>query len=496
MKVLFIYPNLGGSVGFNIGLAMLSAQLKRGAHETKLIHLNESLGSPLDFNNIEKTVLDYNPGLIGISVNTNQYSIGIDISRFLKSRGIDAPIVFGGIHPTLNPEKTLENPCVDFVVVGEGEGAILDLANSLERKINVFNIDNLWLKIDGKIRKNKLRKLISLENNFFMDVDLFENFKKITDLKNGWAEVILGRGCPFNCNYCFNDAYRKTYRKYGKAGDIKNYIRNGDYDVTLQGIIRMKDRFKNITCFSFVDDDFLIDRNSLEFIKRYKKEVGLPFVINTTVQSIDEEKLEALKSGGCDLLRIGIESGNENIRKEVLNRNVGNEAIIRKIRLARSKGLRVLTYNLIGLPNETREIIIETIKINLECGTDLVKMATFYPYEGTKIYSLCKEKGLINEESQETTLTYFDRSILNFDESYKADLSRMQKYFDVYLNYHDIRLMPYYREIMAKIERLPVNNLDNSEIKKEIEIISRELSYQGIEHYALKYTAFLAVKVN
>jgi len=130
MKVLFIYPNLNAQVGFNYGIAFLSACLKERGHSTALLNINENIGFELDLARIRKEVAAFAPDLIGFSVVTNQYRFAREIARDIKAY-CDAPVVCGGIHPTMDPESVLREDCFDYACIGEGEHAIVELADAL-----------------------------------------------------------------------------------------------------------------------------------------------------------------------------------------------------------------------------------------------------------------------------------------------------------------------------------------------------------------------------
>ena len=125
MRLLFIYPNLNAQIGFNYGIAYMSGLLKTHGIETFLLNVNEQLGYPLDLDRIGRDVERIAPDLIGFSVLTNQYKYALDIAASLKAR-FDVPLVFGGIHPTMDPSGTLAEKVVDYICVGEGEEALLE----------------------------------------------------------------------------------------------------------------------------------------------------------------------------------------------------------------------------------------------------------------------------------------------------------------------------------------------------------------------------------
>jgi anaerobic magnesium-protoporphyrin IX monomethyl ester cyclase len=499
MKILFIFPNLGSPIGFNIGIGVLSAVLKNRRHQVKLIHLNESLGFPLDFAKIRKIILDYKPGLIGFSVNTNQFSVGITIARFIKNKiSKDIPVVFGGIHPTIAPEKVLEFDCVDIIVLGEGEGALVELAEQLEKKGDISRIKNVWLKKGGKIVKNRLRGFIPLHEAPFMDTGIFD-FQKMVDLRHGWVDVLLSRGCPHSCAYCFNAAYKETYARHAGREKAVNYLREGDYRAAIEGIKNILEQYTNIRCISFVDDDFLLHPSIIGFIRSFHKHIRLPFVINAHIDSITPGKLKELKKCGCDLVRVGIECGNQRIRRMILNRRVPDSRIKEKINLVKRYKIRVLTYNMIGLPTETREDIITTLKLNVEYNPDVVRFSTFYPYPETRLYSTCTDMGLLSRGAEKVRLTYYEGSILDFDDDFNLFLEKVQKNFDCYLNYFNEKISAHYEALIRTIENSSRKQYESKSLQEYIQDekdrISKKLSVDKTKHYIIKFISSFAVKV-
>ena len=495
MRILFIYPNLGNILGFNIGIAILSALLKERSHEVKLIHYNENINIKFDEKRLKEVIDNFRPGVIGISTNTNQFQVSIMISKTIKKINKNIPIILGGIHPTLNPLESLSEESVDMIILGEGEEAILEIVEKLEHKEDVSQIKNLWLKRDHKVIKNKLRPFINLDKVPFMDVSIYE-YQKILDLRNGWADVILNRGCPYDCSYCFNNSYKELYKT--NCEESQKYIRSGDYKKTIDGIIDLTKKYNNIRCISFVDDDFLIFPDITEFLRLYKEKINLPFVVNTNFNSITLDKVLELKKSGCDLIRVGIESGNEELRKNILNRSISNQTMVEKSNLIINNSIRLFTYNMIGLPNEKKGNVIETLKINAKIGPDVVKISTFYPYPKTEIYERCKKLGLISEENGTKSLNYYETSILNLDDEFKLFIKKVQKHPDIYLNYYNYEISSRYKQLIEEIENLSAKELDNPGVQKNIQNkkleISKRLNSQKIPHYKIKYASYFAVK--
>ena len=170
MRVLFIYPNLNAQIGFNYGVAFLSAVLRRNGHVTRLLNINESLGYPLDLERIAGDVKAFSPDLVGFSVVSNQFRYALEIGKAIRGY-TDAPFVCGGVHATMVPREVLETGIFDYACLGEGEEALVELANALEVHGDTTKIPNIWMKRDGRIIKNRVRPFIPLENLPSKDYD-------------------------------------------------------------------------------------------------------------------------------------------------------------------------------------------------------------------------------------------------------------------------------------------------------------------------------------
>lgn len=431
MRVLFIYSSWNAPLAYSEGVGLLSARLKRAGHETKLLYIHEGM-YPLHLEGIKREVEEYQPGLIAFSTGTNQYPIVTQISRFLRPY-LSIPFIVGGVHSTLCPEEVIKETSIDILCLGEGEEAIVELTERLESGEDITRIRNLWVKRDGQVFKNPPRPYQNLDHNPFADRKVFA-FQKLIDLKNGWVDMMAGRGCPYLCTFCFNESYRKIYRS-SLGADTGGYIRFRKPSLVIQEMKEILASYQCIKTFSFNDDTFTMSKRWLtEFCSLYKEEIKVPFVINSHLNNVEEDALDVLKDAGCELVRVGIESGNPRIRNDVLKRHpISNEEIVDLLGRIQSRGIRVLTYNMIGLPTERKEDIIETIRLNARCSPDVVKILTFYPYKNTPIYDFCLRKGLLRPDHEELP-NYYEKTVLNFDQETKDFIQDVQTNFCRYLN--------------------------------------------------------------
>jgi len=258
---------------------------------------------------------------------------------------LSASIIFGGPHPTFFPE-IIDNPSVDIICIGEGELAITELADRLDAKEDFYDIENLWVKdTDGEIIKNPVRPLIQdLDGLRFPDRNIY--YGKYPFLNRSQKPFFAGRGCPFNCAFCFNYVLKDIYKDKG------NFIRLRSPKNLIDEIISVKDTFGLKTVY-LQDDTILFNREWLiEFLSIYRKEVGLPFVCLVRADLMDKEIARELKRSNCYSVFFGVETGDEKMRKRLLKKDIDNAQIIETARILKKYKIKFRTYNMLGLPGE------------------------------------------------------------------------------------------------------------------------------------------------
>jgi len=229
---------------------------------------------------------------------------------------------------------------------------------------------------------------------------------------------MAGRGCPYGCSYCCNPALRRRFKGLGK------YVRFRSPDNILAEVRALASSYP-IKTLNFQDDVFTLDREwTLRFCQAYGQEFAFPFCINTRVESInDEELVAALARAGCRSVRIGLESGNEQLRTEILKRRMSNEEVRQAFALARKYGLDTYTCNMLGIPGETAAMIEQTIALNRELEPTDLQFSVFYPYPMTELYDLSVRDGLITGD--QFLPSYYERkSVLNLPTLSDQDLEK------------------------------------------------------------------------
>lgn len=282
---------------------------------------------------------------------------------------------------------------IDALCIGEGDQVIVEVAGAIDKGEDCSGLENIWLRSGNGIIKNDVRALIEdLDVLPFPDRDIY--FEKYSVLrKNPTATFILGRGCPYRCSYCFNHLMRGIYSGKGK------FVRFPSVDYAIAQIKDVKNRY-GFKWVQINDDTINVNKKWFtDFLLKYEKEIKTPFICNIRADAMDEELADLMVFAGVNRVNFGVESGNERMRKEVLNRHMANEQLIRVGRMFNKRKVRVFTANMIGLPGETVSEAFETIKINKEIKPELAAFDVLQPFPKTDIYKYCIENNLLKEHS-------------------------------------------------------------------------------------------------
>ncbi|MCS7280054.1 MAG: B12-binding domain-containing radical SAM protein [Desulfobacterota bacterium] len=489
-RIVFVYPNVNTQIGFNYGISFISSVLKMGGIETKLININEKLGYPLDYERIVEDVLNFNPDLIGFSVLTNQYKYASEIAKRLKKK-LETPIIFGGIHPTMDPIETLKNPHVDYICMGEGEEAILELANKGEG----IGIKNIGYKKGDFFVLEPLRPFTDISKLPFKDYEIFD-FQKMIDAKDGWVGLLASRGCPFRCTYCLNHKIIDLYRKNGHLPRF--YIRRHKVEEVLEEIEYLLSKYRRIKMFIFDDDIFTFDKEWLyEFAKNYKKVTKIGFVCNAHPKIFDEEIASLLKEAGCRIVKFGLESGSERIRKGVLKRFMSNADIEKAFSLAHKYGLHTSAFVMLGLPHETVSDLLETVKLLAKIKPGRMRWSLFFPFVGTEAYKIAKENNMIDFEKMVELDNFTDGTCMRLGDEVDLLIEKLKTFFCAFVNAHANADTE--GKYMNVIEEIMEASKEEFELKKEeflrlLETIDSETEKKGRIFYKVKYNPFMGVR--
>ena len=390
MKVLLIYPDIQTIQfpHFQHGIASISAVLKQAGHKTALLYLHREIEDQVFLDQVRAQ----QPDLVAFSATTMQYPYARRYAAALKA-GARLRLILGGIHATVAPEAVLEDQVFEVLVRAEGEYPLLDYLTALETGQDPSRIPNLWLRRpDGSIQKNPLRPPADLQKLPLVDRELFDNDVLMRE-NNRQVAIMASRGCPYACTYCCNSVLTEL------AGGAKNLVRQRRVESVMAEIQELHRRFPELKSLIFMDEIFTLNRDWIqEFCSAYRRAFTTPFQIFLRVETVDRDLLARLREAGLYSIIVGVESGNERIRREVLNRRMSNEQIIRVFAWADELGIETWDFNMIGLPGETEANVRETMELNRRIKPHHIQVSIFYPFPGTPIHERCQAEGLLPRE--------------------------------------------------------------------------------------------------
>lgn len=396
-----------------IGTMSISATLKAKGHICDVFIADGE-------KDLLSSVKAFSPDILAFSSLTGGHRWALEKANLLK-RALGRPTVFGGIHPTLFPQ-IIEYPQVDMVCIGEGEETLLEVVDSLPLSGRLDTIRGIWFKKDGVIRKNPPRPIITdLSSIPPPDRSLYLKYPIIH--KNPSKHFMAGRGCPYRCTFCYNDSLKRIY-----SG--ARFLRTRDKGHLLEELIYVKGHSRLETVV-FDDDVFTSQRRWLKgFLEDYKRRVGIPYICNVRVEGVDDELARMLAESGCFRVCMGIECGSESIRRDVLKKDFTNADVVRAAGIIKRYGIRILTNNMMGIPDETLDDALETIHINVRIKTDYPWCSIFQPYPGTPLADYAIEKGYLQSLDVDSfNPTFFEGSILKMRDI--DAIVNLQKFFYV-----------------------------------------------------------------
>ena len=339
----------------------------------------------------------------GLSVMTAGVASGIQISEFIRELNSNVPIVWGGIHPTLFPEQTLQDPLVSIVVWGEGEETSLDLAKALKVKGTLESVRGIGFKVNGRQSFTARRDFVDLEGLPFTNYDLLDMDKYLCrDLESlavgsGRAKIVVvhsSRGCPYQCTFCINTHPSQRYR-------TKSFER------LIQEVALVVSRYDPDVIY-FQDDNFFANKlRTFKFIEEYgKRGYRFRWFSLTRANYFNEEYLSdqfvARLYRSCLWLGLGVESGSDRVRKMIHKDITEGQVMTAAYTLGKHKIPTGYAF-MVGLPSETEDEMLSTISLMLKIK-EIHPQAQFAyqyyrPYPGSELYDLAMQEGFVPPNS-------------------------------------------------------------------------------------------------
>jgi anaerobic magnesium-protoporphyrin IX monomethyl ester cyclase len=398
MKVTFV------AIGSEqLSISLLSAIAKREGHEVSLafsaglFHDRFNLEIPWlakffdDTEEVLQKIEELQPDVIAFSVITSTYQWSLEIARQARIRVPHLKTVFGGVHISAVPDRVMNRPEVDYVVVGEGEIAFPQILKAIELEDFITIIPNTRFRdMEGKIvRGPQVGFNQELDSLPAYDKTIWEEYIRIEDK----YMTMASRGCPYRCTFCFNNFFAELPE--GKRG---KYVRLRSAEHMMNELRAAKKRYPGLRAVDFQDDIFTTSKDWLkEFLPMYKEEIALPFQCLTHPQYMNDEIAYLLKDAGCIWVQMGVQTMDEDYKKKSLRRYERSDNVREASRAMNRVGLRSKFDHMLGLPGEPVEAQAKALELyKLETPNRIqVYWTSFLP--GTEIMKEGLEQGIIDE---------------------------------------------------------------------------------------------------
>jgi len=390
MKVLLVQPQIGymdalrSAPGLPLGLLSVAAAVPDHL-EVELIdaRLEPDLEGRL------MRSLRQAPLLVGITCHSGpMIRSALEISRLVK-RHSKAPVIWGGVHPSLAPEVTLTEPSIDVCVRGEGEVTLVELIRALERRAPLDDVAGIAFRRDGQVVLTPDRSLLPADQWLEPRWDLVD-VARYLPLYDGRPSLFYqaSRGCPYRCSYCYNAPFNHQRFRHRPAEEV------------VASVTRLHQRYGFEDVY-FVDDNFFVRLNWAEEVVRGIHGLGLTWQVQgvdvASLLRMDGAYITRLGEVGCSRLTIGVETGSDRLRRQV-GKQGSRQDVIEAIGRLRGTGIRVFTSFMVGFPQERRAEMQETVELALELldRYDFVRCSPVYcftPYPGTASYEAAVAAG-------------------------------------------------------------------------------------------------------
>jgi radical SAM superfamily enzyme YgiQ (UPF0313 family) len=384
LRVAMLQSN---AINESLGLCDLSAHLRQRGATTRLFLRR-------DERDLAARLREFAPQLTVVPCDLLGHNAALSLAQFAKrTLGDRAATVLGGTHPTFF-SNVVERDGVDFAFAGEAEGVVAELLAAICDRRDPQDIPNLIVRVNGGVRRNPLRPVIQdLDAMPLPDRNLYYRYPFMSSFPA--KKFATARGCANSCGYCFNPSYRALL----SAGP--HFVRRKSPERVAREIDDVR-RQHRLEVVHFSDDIFSTGAAWIErFAEVYREQVGLPFSCNAFASTLDENTVRRLKDAGCRILAIGVEVADDRVRRETLNKPVSLADIERAAALIKAAGIRLVTFNILGVPWLPPEGDLDTLALNQQIGAEHTRVTQLVPFPVSRMAAKLIEDGFLAADYEE-----------------------------------------------------------------------------------------------
>lgn len=417
MKILLSYPfreDTYRKVGFVLppmGIAYIGSVLRDKGHSVRIADFNVT-NEKVDFSQFD---------VVGISSDTSRYKSSLLLAKEAKNAGCS--VVMGGPHVSYQDEEVLSTGLCDYVVRSEGEETMLELLDAMQGG-DVRAVRGLSYLNGAAVHRTGPRDFIQDMDSLVPARDLLDMkaYRHLEMAKRKMTSVLTSRGCPFSCSFCCSTEF--SGRKWRTRSPLKIVDEIEDI-VTNHG-------FNGI---AFLDDNFTLDSKRVIAIcdEIMRRDLDIYWWCFSRADTLlkNEEMVRKMSEAGAKYIFIGFESRHQKTLDSYNKKTTGSmardvSALLRKYRIS------VHGSFIIGNTDETKEMVLDTVKYSREINPEAIQFSILTPYPGTRLF----------EETRDRILTYdwdlYDclHSVIRTDHLSRQELESMLRkaYMSFYLS--------------------------------------------------------------
>jgi len=381
LKTVMIFPSISRA-GFDSfgagmeeswishGLCLVSAYAKSQGYDIELIDLRRLKG----WEHFEEEIRLRKPQVAAITMMSVDFNPAVKCMEIIKKYDPAVKIVVGGPHPSIVPEELTPIAAIDHIIKGEGEISFARLLGQIEQNVAAPRL------IEGE------RPV--LDEMPFADRELFGSLEfplTVDGFVSPFVTIIAGRGCLYNCSFC-QPAERAIFGKKVRRRSVDNVMAE----------LRDLKAAYNFQSMMIHDDCLTEDTQWIyEFCRRYRKEFQIPFACQTRADIVcrNEEMIREMRDSGLRLFFIGFESGNQRVLN-FLRKGIKVEHNYLAADICKKYGIKIWANYMFGIPTETKEEIMDTVRMIRTIKPDHYSPAFFTPHPGSDLFDYCEEHGL------------------------------------------------------------------------------------------------------
>lgn len=362
---------------------------------------------------IAHRIRQFSPDVVGINVPFSGWSrMAYKVASIVKNVDRDIITVLDGVHPSARPVSCLDDPNVDYVVVGEAEATWLELARYIEKSAGLNDLKNVL----GIGFKDGDRVILTESRPYIRNLDslpfparhllpmkmYFEAVKKNPlrgEVNKPWTVMISSRGCPYECIFCTAHLVRG---RVWRGRSPENVVDELELLVERYGIRQV----------DFHDDNMTLDKHRVDkicdLIVERKLDIEWFLPNGVRADTLDESLLRKMRKAGCRRVYVAPESGVQRIVNDVIKKNLDLKKVEEAVASCRKVGIKVACFFVIGLMDETVEDIRASINFAhklRKLGADKFYFSYAMPLYGTELYTKALEMGLLAEDFSDDALS-------------------------------------------------------------------------------------------